>query len=292
MYSTLSRWRTLPPRRTARPAPYGWGGIMPRSSALPRPERIRSAEAGYFIDGPFLEFMAATQQVGVDGCGGKLGKSPSLRCVGAGGSAILVHPTIPGLVMHRCMIYSKSPGRQTVCRAEAWALHNGHRPMAGQLPARDLRRCHLLLVGHGPPQTVKHLKGANADIWAVIYNILEHKKLRHITAKVKSHATSTEVRNFGHSVATLALNELADIAAGILTDHQGDWLTTIAEQEIADKRLEAICYRIAHVQASVWRDENRPRVFAAMIKAKAQARGLATRGDMLDSTALKIMLRD
>ena len=100
------------------------GGVMPRSRAMQRPVRVRRAEARYLIDGPFQEIMKITQQVGVDGGGGRLGKTPILRCVGPGGSAILFHPTIPGLVMSRCMIYSKVPGRQTVCRAEAWALHN------------------------------------------------------------------------------------------------------------------------------------------------------------------------
>ena len=56
---------------------------MPRASALPRPAKIRRAEAAYFIDGPFLEIMGIAQQVGVDGGGAKLGKTPSLRCVGA-----------------------------------------------------------------------------------------------------------------------------------------------------------------------------------------------------------------
>ena len=56
----------------------------------------------------------------------------------------------------------------------------------------------------------------------------------------------------------LVLNELADTAAGIFTDHQGGCQTTLAEQAVANKQLEAVCYRIAHIQASVWRHENKP----------------------------------
>ena len=132
-------------------------------------------------------------------------------------------------------MYSKVPGRQTVCRAEAWALHNVIDAWPGNYALEIIVDATYSLSGMDLIKRSKHLKGANADIWISLYAILEHKKLYPLTIKVKSHANSVEAHTFGHTIAMLALNELADAAAGIFTDHQGAWLTTLAAQVVADK---------------------------------------------------------
>ena len=65
--------------------------------------------------------------------------------------------------------------------------------------------------------------------------------------KVKSHATTTQVLTLGNTIAMLALKELADTAADVFTDHPGDWQEELATNAAADKQLEVICHRIAHI---------------------------------------------
>ena len=99
------------------------GCVMPGAKAMKRPLKVRRADCNYLIDGPFVEVMRITGEVGVDGDGRVLSMTVS-RCLGAGGSAILFHPSEPNRILVECMLYSKVPGNQAVCRAKAWALHN------------------------------------------------------------------------------------------------------------------------------------------------------------------------
>ena len=110
--------------------------------------------------------------------------------------------------------------------------------------------------------------------------------------KVKSRATTTQVLTLGNTVAMLALSELADTVADIFTDHQGDRQQVLAVHAAAEKQLELIYHRIPHIQASVWRDASMPRVSAADVKTREQARGLIGRGNLLDAATAKIMLQD
>ena len=54
-----------------------------RTKALPRPLKVRRAEAQYKVWGPFLDLMRISGRVGGDGDGGKLNKHSIIWAVGA-----------------------------------------------------------------------------------------------------------------------------------------------------------------------------------------------------------------
>ena len=117
---------------------------------------------------------------------------------------------------------------------------------------------------------IKHLKGINADIWVAIYALLEQKDHFPTMVKVKSHATTIQVITLCNTIAMLALSELADTAADISTDRQGNRKEEVDANVAAEKQLEVICHRIAHIQVSSWRDANKPRISATDVKIREQ----------------------
>ena len=141
-------------------------------------------------------------------------------------------------------------------------------------------------------RTEKHLKGANADTCEAIYALLATKDLAPTMAKVKSHASIGQVLCLKNTTEMLALNELADVAAGIFADHQGDRKEELAANAEAEKQLELICHRVSHIQAGIWHNDNKPRVSASDVKACEEQKGLNRRGDSLDDTTRKIMMQD
>ena len=70
------------------------------------------------------------------------------------------------------MMYSKIPGRQTVCRAEAWALHNVIDLWPGNYPLEIIVDATYSLSGMDLVKRSKHLKGANFEICTIVYGIL------------------------------------------------------------------------------------------------------------------------
>ena len=118
--------------------------------------------------------MRITGQAGVDGGEGALSKT-MFRCVGAGGSAILFHPTEKMCILGECMIYSQAPGNQTVCRAEAWALYNIIHVWPGKLELTINVEATYSLSGMDLVRREMLLKGANSDIWEVIFAELAAK---------------------------------------------------------------------------------------------------------------------
>lgn len=76
---------------------------------------------------------------------------------------------------HEAVLFSKAPGRQTVCRAKAWALHNIIHIWTGGLGPEMVVDATYSISGMDLEKQHKHLRGVNAYIWGVIYQLLESK---------------------------------------------------------------------------------------------------------------------
>ena len=74
--------------------------------------------------GDFTKILKATGVCGVDGSGGKNSSFARGRSVGAGVSVILLrdHGDAEHAIIEEAWLASKVPGRQTVPRAEIWAV--------------------------------------------------------------------------------------------------------------------------------------------------------------------------
>ena len=104
-----------------------------------------------------------------------------------------LHPFIKHMVILKAMIYAKGPGNHTVCRAEAWALYIVLLVWPGDFMLTITVDAIYSLSGMDLLKREKHLKGANADIWVLIYHELSLKTFTPIMKKVKSHASVGQI---------------------------------------------------------------------------------------------------
>lgn len=220
-------------------AAYWLGCVLPRSNTARRPLRVSTAECDHVIKGPLVEIMRNVGQAGVDGAGGKLG-STTFRCVGAGGAAVLFHPHKKHCVLCTAMIYSKVPGNQTVCRAEESALYIIIKVWPGDFHLTIPVDATYSLSGMDLARREKHIKGVNSDIWNLIYHELSSKALVAVMEKVKSHASIGQIIGLQNTEEMLILNEAADAAADICTDHAGDLQGELDDLRVQEDQLERV----------------------------------------------------
>ena len=74
----------------------------------------------------------------------------------------------------------------------------------------------------------------------------------------------------------LVLNEAADAAADIYTDHAGDLQAEIDDIEVREEQLELACRRNSYIQAAIWKCDNIPKFNASDIKAQVEQRQCLT----------------
>lgn len=164
--------------------------------------------------------------------------------------------------------------------------------MAELLCTRDCHRCHLFGVGHGSHKREKHLHGRNRDIWKCIYVLTDLKGIPTIT-KVKSHATPAETFALGQTWERGTLDELADAAADICTDHRGDFATEIIAVGLSEILLEKVCCMNAHIQAMCWKLDNAPPPVAkADVVHTAQVKGEGKRHALLAKAKQEIVMQE
>ena len=101
------------------------GGLLTGNMLPAKPSPVLRAECNATVVGDFAKILKATGRCGVDGSGGKLFSSnPRLRAVGAGVGAQALGETEEGQwVVEEAYLSSRVPGKQTVPRAEAWAMY-------------------------------------------------------------------------------------------------------------------------------------------------------------------------
>ena len=72
-------------------------------------------------------------------------------------------------------------------------------------------------------------KERNGDIWRLIYKLLDAKRFRSnlLEVDVKFHIPATQTHYRQTPKGHVLLNELPDVAAGLVADHQGLWASDI-----------------------------------------------------------------
>ena len=104
---------------------------MPRNLRASKPRRVSEAEARAKAEKDFTEALDKECLVETDVAGGAVGsRSERHRAVGAGAAVVSFGPNRkPEHVTCMCM---EAPGRQTVPRAETWALLQVLKVMKGE----------------------------------------------------------------------------------------------------------------------------------------------------------------
>ena len=85
---------------------------------------------------------------------------------------MLFHPHKKHCVLCTALIYAEVPGNQTVCRAEAWALFIIIKVWPGDFHLAITVDATYSLSGMDLVRRERHIKGANADIWSLMYHEL------------------------------------------------------------------------------------------------------------------------
>ena len=95
--------------------------MLPANLRAPAPANISHDEARAKTHENFVSNMEQTGLVATDGSGGKVGdKRVRRRAVGAGAASVLFNEFRRPI--NEALLVAKVPGKQTVPRAEAWAV--------------------------------------------------------------------------------------------------------------------------------------------------------------------------
>jgi ribonuclease HI len=203
--------------------------------------------------GEFTKILNETGAAAGDGGGGK-DKEPRTRIAGTG---IAAYNPATG---EFALLFSRVPGRQTVPRAELWALFKLLERMSHGVSYRVYIDAQYVL--NGLANRGKHYsEGSNGDIWTRIYDILSERMSDDIEfIKIKSHLdTPSKYVLHQPSVEGHILNELADAAATAATKHFGRADMSIVKDQAQFKETYLVAKRIATIEAEIWRSvPNRP----------------------------------
>ena len=150
----------------------------------------------------------------------------SKRHRGVGAGAAVVTLDADNDIRKISVLASKVPGRQTVPRAEAWAIRQVLIRWHGKVPLKIITGALYVVKGFLPRNKGAYKKGTNADIWCEVFDSIDAMEVKPTIHKVKSHLTIEELiecHKTNKDIAWWAIsNEAADGAASVEADHQGD----------------------------------------------------------------------
>lgn len=148
-------------------AAFWLGGVLTGKMLPARPPIVLREDCKLTRMGNFAEILKATGRCGVDGSGGKLFSSNArLRTVGAGCGVILMGENEnEAWITEEAYLASRVPGKQTVPRAEAWAIYLVVCEWDGSYDLEIITDASYTLRGMYFTSRGSNLKGTNKDIW-------------------------------------------------------------------------------------------------------------------------------
>ena len=159
--------------------------LNPKVGRVPLQDCVTTAH------GRFAELLKLTGLCGVDGAGGKNGSRPRSRAVGAGcGTLIMRAQKEEGVwIREEAWMASKVPGRQTVPRAEIWAVLMVLMVWDGTHDLTIITDASYTVRGMEDLARRKNSRGPNRDLWTLIYPQRDKKVGVGVLSvvKVKSH---------------------------------------------------------------------------------------------------------
>ena len=126
----------------------------------------------------------------------------------------------------------------------------------------------------------QNLKGSNKDIWEILYAELDYT-LKTATGHLevmrrKSHSDGTQLYSRGTPLWQMGVNNLADKAADIFSDFEGNEHTLTSFKATAAK-LQTVCHRLAAIESELRRGTPERLHVEADIVNKCQAYGTLRR---------------
>lgn len=232
-----------------------WVGWLRTGSMVnPKVCRVPIQDCITTTEDRFAEILKLTGVCGRDGSGGKNSSHPRCRAVGAGcGTLILRGQEIDDeWIQEEAWMVSKVPGRQTVPRAEIWAVLMVLLVWDGAYDLAIITDASYTVKGMEGLARLKNSRGPNRDIWTLIYAQLDSKGGGGILSvvKVKSYIEGVQAYCRNTPLRHIMVNELADFAAERFSDHTGNGKADKAKYYASQALLGIVCKRIAAVEAS------------------------------------------
>ena len=247
------------------------------SDLLPaKPPAVQRAECNATIIGEFAKILKASGRCGGDGSGGRhFSSNPRLRTVGAGaGTQLLGDAETTPLAKEESYLFSRVPGKQTVPRAEAWAMYLVLQVWGGTYDLGISTDASYTYSGMDLVNRQKHLRGFNKDIWQLIYKELDWT-MKDATGqlditKPKSHSDAEHLLCRETPLWQMGVNNLADMAAGLFSDYVGDKYQ-MANFRVKEAKHKEVCLRLAALEAAIRRGtEEKTRVATDIVTAERE----------------------
>ena len=149
---------------------------------------------------------------------------------------------------------------------------------------------------------VRKTARCDGDLWQLIYEELDAKDLDGRISlialddeadddrkgmgvfKVKSHISWEEYLARGTPFRHMALNELADRAADLATDHLGLWEESRKNADQHYQKLFRICWRIAYIEANIRVHQDKRPVVEADLIVEAEAESHRRMQDVIEKS--------
>ena len=158
-------------------------------------------------------------------------------------------PRRPYHIQALAIYMSRVPGKQTVPRAEVWALAGVCKETAKQLIEVAAIDAKYVVKGVDQEEAKKQLcQGANGDVWQQLReNLRDQGKLK--AKKVKSHLPFTAIGEGHITLQDYVLNNLADAAAATAAEEAQFPTEVQAWHAQWQSRAFLVALRIATVEA-------------------------------------------
>ena len=252
-------------------------GLLPRDLACPAPyDKERTYDDVKITATPNFERMAkASGRGGTDGAGAPKSLPPQCRRVASGGAV----STIMGADLWGAGEYggfwAAVPGRQTVPRAELWAVI----VFLSRIPrSLNMKLCiDASYVVNGLAKIKNRMAGDNGDMWTLLYDILQTRRAAGSDSelvKTKAHSDKPKVVfNVSVDPEQVIENCLADGAADqgalelnrVIHGHKNVAMDT--------KQCRDVILRLAVIKAHDWRFKQNLRYFDDPRLSVAEGRG-------------------
>ena len=212
--------------------------------------------------------------VATDGAGGTVGaRSERHRSVGAGAAVVAFEQD--GSAGHATCLRMKVPGKQTVPRAETWAVLQVLKLIEGKKEIKIITDAMYVIKDFKDQNRKTYQEGRNGDIWREVYEQFDRLDVKPTIHKVKSHMTVPEVMNLmlSNPDATkwLICNEAADAAAGTYADHLGSFDKELKAEEFYKAQLWKAIKRTSAIELHIRENQDERCDTAEGLLARAEA---------------------
>ena len=219
-------------------------GLLPHSDLRRQVDWVDEADCEPIVFGNFDAILNKTGVAASDGSGSKEKVKGAAYC---GAGVVVIDPETDEVAG----IHSLVPGRQTVPRAEVWALWHVMQRMNKDKDFKLIIDASYL-VNAMTSGSKWYSEGVNGDLWARIFDEQKKRSGSIELIKAKSHIKEDDWQRYDMTEEKLVMNEAADATANFATEKMARSSDAITADLENLNLAYLIAMRIAVIEADVW----------------------------------------